>query len=174
MKIISVTERFIIREWTPDDAEFHYELNSDPAVIRYTGNVAFKSVEEAREFLKNYDHYKVAGMGRWLVIDKKTGEKVGWCGLKNEHGYVDLGYRFFKKHGGKGYATETALACLKYGFEVLGLDEIVATALKENPASYRVMQKIGMNFWKEDKHFDYDNVQFYRIKKGEYKKGLPY
>jgi RimJ/RimL family protein N-acetyltransferase len=170
MKIITETERFILREWTPDDAEFHYELNLHPEVIQYTGNVAFKSVEEAREFLENYDHYKVAGMGRWLVIDKETGEKVGWCGLKNEDGFTDLGYRFFKKHWGKGYATETALACLKYGFEVLELDEIIATALKDNPASYRVMQKIGMKFWKIDTRYEYENVIFYKINKEEFRK----
>lgn len=57
MKQILETNRLLLRELTPDDAASFYNLNLNPNVIKYTGNSAFKNIEEAREFLKNYQDY---------------------------------------------------------------------------------------------------------------------
>lgn len=145
------TPRLFLRQLTPEDARHFYELNLDPDVIRYTGNLPFESVEHAREFLENYDHYEHFGYGRWATLLRDTGEWIGWCGLKfeEEFGATDVGYRFFKKHWGKGYATESARASLKYGFEKLGLKRIEGRAAIANPASIRVLQKIGMQYVKD-------------------------
>ena len=59
-------------------------------------------------------------------------------------GEVDLGFRFLKAYWNQGLATESAVACLDFGFEVLGLPEIVAYVMPENGASIRVLEKIGM------------------------------
>ena len=141
------TPRLILREWTIDDAEALFQLNSDPAVIRYTGDDHFESVEHSRELIRNYDHYQVHGMGRWLTT-LKDGTVLGWCGLKNhpEEGVVDLGYRFFRRYWGQGYASEAGEASLRHGFEGLNLPEIVGHAMVENTASYRVMEKLNMTF----------------------------
>lgn len=61
---------------------------------------------------------------------------------------VDLGFRFFKKHWGKGYASEARLACVKYGFEQLQLTSIVGRANSENKASIKVLQKCNLKFGK--------------------------
>lgn len=123
MNYIIETERLKLRELTPKDAKDFYKLNLDEEVIRYTGDIAFKSVEEATIFLENYRDYQQNGFGRWAVIHKETGVFLGWCGLKlNEETFIDLGYRFYKKEWGKGYATESANACLDYGFYQLGLE----------------------------------------------------
>ena len=112
MKIITTTTRLYLREKTADDAENAYLLNLDPDVIKYTGDPPFESIEAARIFLQNYNHYTKYGFGRWAVIDKENDEYLGWCGLKysadlNEY---DIGFRFFKRHWNKGYATEAAQA----------------------------------------------------------------
>lgn len=73
MKILE-TNRLFLREITPDDAETAYLLNLDPEVIKYTGDEPFTSIEEARKFLENYDHYRKYGFGRWAVINKSTEE----------------------------------------------------------------------------------------------------
>ena len=143
------TERLRLREMTADDAEFGYLLNLDEEVVRYTGDTAFESVEEARFFMQKYDSYQKFGYGRWGCELKATGELVGWCGLKNDNGLIDLGYRFFKHEWGQGYASESAAACLAYGHSTLKMPEIIAKAANDNPASLRVMQKIGMQKYKE-------------------------
>ncbi|MES2643837.1 MAG: GNAT family N-acetyltransferase [Myxococcota bacterium] len=139
------TDRFVLRELGPDDAEEMYALNADPEVVRYTGNGPFASVEEARAFLESYDAYRVQRMGRWGVIAKDGGSWLGWCGLKRDsHGEVDLGYRLHRRFWGRGVATETGAASLEYGFGPLALDRIVGRVLPENHASHRVLQKLGM------------------------------
>jgi len=152
MEIIIETERLLMHELTADDAQFAYDLNSDWDVIKFTGDAHFESILAAEKFLANYPDYKSNGFGRWLVIEKKTSEKLGWCGLKllpqiNE---VDLGYRFFKKNWGRGYATESGIACINYGFSKLNLQRIVGNALKENSASIKVLQKCGMKYEKDE------------------------
>ena len=70
--IITETNRLIIREMTLADAENIYNLNIDPEVTRYTGDEAFKTIDEARNFLANYKDYEKFGLGRWAVIEKET------------------------------------------------------------------------------------------------------
>ena len=155
MKEILKTERLLLRELTPDDAENLYKLNLNPNVIKYTGNSAFKDIDETREFLENYPDYKLNGFGRWAVIEKSNNQFLGWCGLKYDQNLdeTDIGFRFFEEHWNKGFATESAKACLDYGFENLNLTSIIGRAMVENVASIKVLEKIGLSFKKE---FDFD------------------
>ncbi len=165
------TSRLYLRESTSDDAALAYRLNLNPEVIRYTGDPPFISEEEARSFLSAYDAFRKYGMGRWYAFRKVDNGFVGWCGLKfhPEDGEVDLGYRLLEEEWGKGYATEAALACLEYGFESLDLNSIIAMADIRNPASIRVMEKIGMLFESNVK-FDDDQGVMYRITKENWSK----
>ena len=151
MKPIVETPRLILREMTPDDAYFFYALNQNYEVIKYTGDRPFENLATARRFLENYDQYKKYGYGRWAVILRETGEWLGWCGLKYEEEFMhtDIGYRFFQKHWGKGYATESAKASLEYGFGKLGIERIVGRAMKANVPSIRIFKKLGMTFVKD-------------------------
>lgn len=162
MKIILYTKRLYLRECNSMDASLAYELNLDPEVIRYTGDPPFSSVNEAREFLENYDAFEKHGMGRWYAFIRDTDEFIGWCGLKYspEMDEVDIGYRLLKQHWNKGYSTEAAKACLDYGFQKLGLKEIVARADKRNPASIKVMEKIGMKYEKDISFDGYEGVLY--------------
>jgi len=155
MKKIAETERLILRELTPEDAEHFFNLNQNPNVIKYTGDSSFTSVEEARNFLKNYKDYERNGYGRWAVVDKSDHTFLGWCGLKyhEETRETDIGFRFFEEYWNKGYASESAAASLNYGFEKLNLPKIIGRAMAENTASIRVLQKMGMLF---DREFDFD------------------
>lgn len=166
MKPIIETERCYLRALSVDDAQHFYDLNADEEVIKYTGDVAFQQVTEARSFLENYNQYKQYGYGRWAVIDKANGEFLGWCGLKfspdlNE---TDLGFRFFRKYWNKGYATETAKACIEYGFNELQLTRIVGRAMEANIGSVKVLEKIGMQFVGKFEFHLHDGV-LYQIEK---------
>lgn len=160
------TERLYLREMTPDDAVFAFNLNADLDVIKYTGDKPFDSVDAAKEFLKQYDHYRKYGFGRWGVELKETGDLLGWCGLKyteslNEY---DIGFRFLKKNWNKGYATEAAIHCIEIGFNKFGMDKIVGRVMKENIASIKVLTKLGFEF-KETFDYEGDPTDWFELKK---------
>ena len=144
------TERLFLREFLLQDAIDFYKLN-DRDVIKFTGDKPFKSVKEAEDLIRNYDQYQKYRQGRLTVILKETNEFLGWCGLKYhlKDKITDIVYRFKKSAWNKGYATESALANLDYGFNVLQLKEIVGHAMHENHASIRVFEKLGMHYVKD-------------------------
>ncbi|RKD90480.1 GNAT family N-acetyltransferase [Mangrovibacterium diazotrophicum] len=167
------TERTRLRELTSDDADDFYALNLNPEVIRYTGDQPFSNPEEARKFLLAYDQYQKHGTGRLAVIEKESQRFIGWCGLKYtpELQEFDLGFRFFRQYWNRGFATETAMACLDFGFNQLNLDAIVGRAMHANQASIRVLQKIGMSFVKEAE-FELHPGVLYQITRDEYLKQM--
>lgn len=165
MKQILQTSRLLLREFTPDDAESFYRLNSNPNVIRYTGDAAFETVDAAKMFLESYSDYQLNGYGRWAVLNKTNSEFLGWCGLKYDARLkeTDIGFRFFEEYWNKGYATESAKACINYGFEQLGLTEIIGRAMTSNIASIRVLEKIGLVFEKEFDFTSHDRGVIYKV-----------
>lgn len=169
MERVIETERFYLRELNTNDAQMFYALNLDPEVTRYTGDTAFHSISEAWDFLDNYNDYKLHGFGRWAIIHKETHEKWGWCGLKRrESGFVDMGYRIFQDYWGKGCATEVGKACVNHAFEKLNLDEIIAEAVVENSASFRVMERLGFQFWKDGEDHGF-KTRIYKMNQQDFK-----
>jgi ribosomal-protein-alanine N-acetyltransferase len=152
MNVIIETSRLLLRTFTTDDAPLLYELNHDPEVIKYTGD-PMKDMNQAKQVLEQLilPQYALYNYGRWAVHVKPGLEFIGWCGLKNrpERNEIDLGYRFMKRSWGKGYATEAAFACIKYGFEKLNLHCITGRAMPANVASLKVLEKCGMTFINE-------------------------
>ncbi len=164
MKTIATTERLLMREMTPGDAENAFRLNADPEVIHYTGDTAFASIEAAREFLSNYSDYLRNGFGRWALELREDNTFIGWCGLKKlQDGEVDLGYRLMRPFWGKGYATEAARECLRIGFERFALGTIIGRTAKFNSGSVRVLEKVGMRYWKTDVCDHDPEALYYRI-----------
>ncbi len=166
-KIILETERTILREFTEADAEAAYRFNSHPEVIRYTGSPPMESVEQMLKFFKKNKDYEKYGYGRWAVVWKENNEVIGFSGLKylaHWDGLADLGYRFLPKYWGKGIATETSLAVVKYGFEVLKMDKIIGFAMHPNVASVRVLEKVGMTYVGDVYYDDEDKAKDFKVK----------
>jgi RimJ/RimL family protein N-acetyltransferase len=153
MNVILETPRLLLRTFTEDDAPLLYQLNLDPEVIRYTLD-PMTDVEHAKKVLVEVilPQYALYNHGRWAVHLKEDLQFIGWCGLKYipERREIDLGYRFGQKFWGKGYATELAYACLRYGFQKLNMRHIVGRALVGNVGSIRVLEKIGMQYMAEE------------------------
>jgi ribosomal-protein-alanine N-acetyltransferase len=162
-EIILETPRLLLRKKVVEDAPFFFDLNSDPLVVQYTGDGAFKDLKAAEDIIKYViGQYEKNGYGRWLVADKESGEPLGWCGLKfhEDTNDTDIGYRFMQKHWGKGYATESAKACIDYGFTVLKLKRIIGNAMLANPASINVFKKLGMSFVENNRLHDQPSVTY--------------
>jgi RimJ/RimL family protein N-acetyltransferase len=127
--------------------------------MRYLGSEStLSNPAEALSVLRGriFPQYRKYGVGRWAVILKYNGAFIGWCGLKYvaETNEYDLGYRFIENYWGKGYATEAARAVLEFCHEHLAGKRIVGTALVENVASIRVLEKIGMHFERHQQESD--------------------
>jgi RimJ/RimL family protein N-acetyltransferase len=136
------------------DAQDLLEMDLDERVTKYTGQNRIVNIDEANDVVQFIlSQYAKNGVGRWAVIEKKSGDFLGWTGLKfhsemeNNHiDFYDLGYRFKFQHWNKGFATEASMACVKFGFEQLNLKEIFAMVHPENLASMHVAQKCGFEF----------------------------
>lgn len=151
MHIFLETERLILRRFTMGDIDNLVALDGDPAVMRYiTGGPPTPRDTLEHDHLPYYlDYYKrYAGYGFWAVIEKATGDFLGWFHFRPaEDAPADepeLGYRLRRSAWGKGYATEGSRALIDKGFTDLGVRRVVAFAFQPNIASTRVMEKCGM------------------------------
>lgn len=158
------TGRLILRKFDVSDAKDFYELNSDKEVLKYTGDRPYSSINDAQEFIEHYDEYNKSGYGRLSIVLKDTSTTIGWCGLRYmaQLDEVDIGYRIKKEYWNCGYTTEAAVACIAYGFDRLNIKEIVGRSVKRNLASIRVLEKVGMTYWK-DFEFNGELASYYKI-----------
>ena len=148
MNIVVETNRLLLRNFTEHDAALIYELNLDPAVIRYTHDPT-KDLAQASEILEKViiPQYALYNHGRWAVHVKSTLEFLGWCGLKyrSDLNEIDLGYRF-KKEGWEKDMQLKQPGPIQYGFEKIGLQRIVGRAETDNIGSWKVLEKCGMTY----------------------------
>ena len=150
MKMILETDRLLLREYGEEDAEAFFQLNSNPEVVRFVPDKPLLNVDQARQLLLDHPiaDYRKHGFGRGACILKSSGEQIGLAGLKylEELGEVDVAYRLLPSHWGQGFATEVALASVRFGFAQLGLKRIIGLVMPENIASVRVLEKIGLRY----------------------------
>jgi len=154
MEFYIETQHLILRDIRNEDREGLFRLDSDPLVHRFLGNNTISELSEAEHVVNIIrEQYESNKIGRWAVIEKESGDFIGWSGLKfireEENGhkdFYDVGYRLIPAYWGKGYATETCLAALDYGFKTFEMDKIIGTANELNLASIRVLNKCGLKF----------------------------
>lgn len=143
------TDRLLLRWWKPEDRAPFYQLNADPAVNEFlTG--PFTRDESDHVAARIETHFEQHGFGWWAVEIPERVPFIGFVGLSVPHykapftPCVEVGWRLDREYWGQGYATEAARAALKFGFETLKLDEIVAMTVPANHRSRNVMEKLGM------------------------------
>ena len=164
--VILETDRLILRQWTPDDAEAAFAIFGDPEVSRYLGatgephpDVAY--TRQRMERLANrYATWN--GRGNWAAVEKASGEIIGGGGLVELEGGPDLEvfYHFRRDRWGLGYGTELTKGLIGYAFERLGLPRLVGIAYPANVASHRVMRKAGMTHQGRRHVYDHDMEYF--------------
>ena len=143
------TKRLCLRRWRPEDREPFAVLNRDPRVMEFLP--APLSPEESGAMIDRLEaHFQRHGFGLWAVEVPGVAPCIGFIGL-SVPGFetdftpcVEVGWRLAAEHWGRGYATEGARAALAFGFEQLGLDEVVSFTVPDNLRSRRVMEKLGM------------------------------
>lgn len=141
------TPRLSLRQMTPDDLPALKRTLQDPIVM--TAYEHAFSDQEAQDWLdRQLARYQKDGFGLWAVLSKETGQWLGQCGIsmQNWEGRMvpEVGYLFERVHWHHGYATEAAMACRDYAFEVLKLDEVFTIIRDTNLPSQRVAERNGM------------------------------
>ena len=159
------TERLLLRPWRDEDLEPYARLCADPEVMRYLPATLSReqSAEQMAWFVR---HWEERGFGLWAVEERASGEFIGFVGLmyqdewpEGEH-KTEVGWRLGRANWGRGFATEGALASVRYGFERLGLERIISITLPENAASRRVMEKCGLTVQGETRWGGHDVVWY--------------
>jgi RimJ/RimL family protein N-acetyltransferase len=148
MQIFLETDRLTLRRFTEEDADNLFELNGDPAVMRFLTGGTPTPREEIRDrvipfFLSYYERFD--RLGYWAVEAKPTGEFLGWFHFRPaDNGDIELGYRLRQPAWNKGYATEGSRALIRTGFTDLAVERVTAHTMTVNVASRRVMEKSGL------------------------------
>jgi len=153
------TDRLLLRPWRETDREPFAALNADPAVMEHFAKPLDQSESDA--FIDRIQaHFVREGFGFWAVELPGVAPLIGLVGLArptfSAHftPCVEIGWRLARAHWGRGFATEAAQAAVRFGFEQLGLDEIVAFTVPGNTRSRAVMERIGMTCSPDD---DFDH-----------------
>lgn len=144
------TERLGLRNWRNDDLEPMSKLNQNPMVMEFFPNTQDR--EHTRGFIERMQSHFMQHSYNYFAVDRlDTGEFIGFIGLCRQDyltdrpAFTDIGWRLKQDVWGKGFATEGALACLKFAFEELKLPAVYSVCPTVNTKSEKVMHKIGMH-----------------------------
>lgn len=149
------TARLALRPWRDEDLAPFAALNADREVMRHFPSVLDRAGSDARAALLRAG-IELHGFGIWAVEEQGGSSFVGSVGLNpvmfvppfpvetSRWGCVEIAWRLARHAWGKGYAREAAAEALRFGFEELGLPEIVSFTVPDNLRSRRVMEAVGM------------------------------
>jgi len=147
------TERLLLRPFQKEDAEDVFVgWESDPDVARYMFWTSHHDIEKTRQWLVfETEQIEKDDWYRFALVLKETKELIGTVLIYYEEEVQcwEIGYNLGKKYWGKGYATEAVERMISFAVEELQISEIVGRYAKENPASGRVMEKLGFQYEKE-------------------------
>ncbi len=158
------TKRLGFRLLQKTDLDYLVELNRDHDVRHFfPDGVQDREQTEARmnDF---FSYYGTKGLPCFVMFELETNDFVGRCGFGPiETGEIEVGYLLQKRFWGKGYASEALMFLLEWAKENINADYIIAFTPVDHIASERVMQKCGMEHYKNDKAKGVECC-FYRIK----------
>ncbi|WP_211750047.1 GNAT family N-acetyltransferase [Paenibacillus sp. Marseille-Q4541] len=170
-------ERLILRPFSLDDTKVVQELAGDIYVAEMTLNIPHPYDDGvAKEWIETHaDDFNEGRLLTLAVVHKEDDDVIGAIsiGINKKFDHGELAYWIGKKYKNNGYCTEAAKGIVKYAFEELKLNRIFARHLGKNPASGKVMEKIGMRYegllrQHAKKWGVYEDLMYYGLLKDEY------
>jgi RimJ/RimL family protein N-acetyltransferase len=149
------TPRLCLRPLREEHREPFAAMNADPVVMEFFPRTYSRQESDA-SFHRIQKHWSQHGFGLWAV--DAQGQFAGILGLWHVRFQasftpaVEVGYRLMPNFWKQGIATEAGAAALRYGFERLDLQEVVAYTVPANQRSRRVMEKLGMQYSEDFEH----------------------
>ena len=161
------SNRLLFRKLVPSDYYLWLPFHEDP---RSSENWIGESLEPelacCQWFSKAFYRYENNLGGLNALIDNKTGDLIGQCGLLLQtvdgNKEVEIGYSILPSHWNEGYATEAAIKCKTHAFEKLHIKSLISIIHINNIASRQVALKIGM-YWEKTTIYDGNPVAVFRI-----------
>jgi RimJ/RimL family protein N-acetyltransferase len=148
MRCIVESQRLALRRWSPDDAEAFLAIFGDARVMRYTTIAPLADMAAARLRLDQLVRFETEhGFGQWAVIERGSGGLVGSCGFRaGERDELEVGFAVAPWLWRRGYATEIARVCVRYGLDVMRAPTVSSLTMPDNVAARRVLDKIGLSY----------------------------
>lgn len=181
------TQRLVIRNWEDRDRDLFHLINSDNEVMRF---FPFRRAREQADAMMDRlrANNEARGYGFAALELKASGKAIGFAGLHPDNipeaqpePFIEIGWRLAREHWGKGFVTEAGRGLLRFGFEGLGVQEIVSFAVQDNDRSIAVMKRLGFT---HDPSCDFDHPRvpdthphlkrhvFYRLKREEWRRQI--
>ncbi|WP_280768070.1 GNAT family N-acetyltransferase [Salipaludibacillus daqingensis] len=161
------TDRLLLRPLHGSDANRIEELASKYDVAKTTLNIPHPYPPgSAKNFIQRVNISQENGeLVIFAIIEKSSQHLIGLINIKINatHKRGELGYWIGASYWGQGYCTEAARELLRYCFKELDLNKVLANAFKNNPGSWRVMEKIGLIYEGTLKQHVYRFDQFYDL-----------
>jgi RimJ/RimL family protein N-acetyltransferase len=149
--VVITTQRLTLRQFTAADEDDLFQLNSDPAVMRFLTGGKSTPREQIRDevipfHLSVYERFD--RLGTWAAESRDTAEFLGWFHLRPGPGTdvtnLDIGYRLCRAAWNRGYATEGSVALIDMAFTQLGAERVFGHTMTVNTGSRRVLEKCGL------------------------------
>ncbi len=161
------TPRLNLRELTLDDAQDIFRIRSDYEVTRYNSGIAYDRIDQARDLIQAIrSAYADGAELRWGITFKNDPRVIGMCGFNywvRHDRRASIGYDLAREFWGQGLMTEAVRAVVEFGFANMNLNRIEADADGRNPASARVLHKVGFHDEGVQREQFYENGSFYDL-----------
>jgi [ribosomal protein S5]-alanine N-acetyltransferase len=148
-KLVLETDRLVLRHLSLEDLDTLAAIQADPQVMRYFTSGPRTKDEVLSELERCIALQDRHGFGLWAAIEKADGRLIGRCGLLPQalqgREEVEIAYLIDRSRWGLGLGTEAAIAIRDHGFTRLGRDRLVSIIHRDNLASRRVAEKVGLH-----------------------------
>jgi ribosomal-protein-alanine N-acetyltransferase len=143
------TERLLLRALSADDADSLHRISNEPNVRLYLWDDEPISEATVKSLIEQSDRmFSKERIGVFGIRMHGREDLLGFCGFVRLEGMEEseLWYELTQEVWGRGLATEAARACVRYAFEDVGMERVIAGADAPNTASLRVIERLGMNY----------------------------
>jgi RimJ/RimL family protein N-acetyltransferase len=148
------TPRLVLRPFVFDDLDELAAIHAEESFWWYPLRSAMSKDDTVGFLERVLARYESDRFGIEALLDRGSGTMIGWAGLAVPHFLpeilpaVEVGWRLSTPWRGRGLATEAGAAALEFGFTTGGLERIVSIYEPENIASGRVMEHLGLTYWR--------------------------
>jgi len=157
------TPRLRLRQFESSDAQDLHQILKMPDVLNYFPNTNPPPIEKVGNFIQQQlTHWEDRNYGWWAIQFLDNPKIIGWTGLQYlpDTDEVEIGYLLSPTHWGQGLATESAKKGIQFGFEHLAFESIVGIVHRQNVASQRVLEKIGLSGAEEVVYFNMEVLRY--------------
>ncbi len=141
------TERLLLREYTPQDAESLFELRTDERVKKNLFDTKEETLEKTKEILQRMEDTFKNGTGiNWAIELKENTRLIGYIGfwkIVQDHDQAEIGYMLSPDHWGRGYMQEAISMVMDFGIQDLDLHRVEAYTRDVNEVSIHLLRKFG-------------------------------